>query len=203
MASPVLVPGRFSLGWPAGTGATAVPRLKRWAIQLRSEVGSAYSGWPELPKVIVTAAPDLIPPSLITSSRLAEGWRSAGLAGAWRQHDLTQSKNSSSMAEERVNRKLAAILAADVVGYISPDGGRRGGYARRLEAAPGNRLRSGRRRPQRPHREADRRWHHRRVRQRGRCRELRPVGATVAAHAPDQRASQPRSCCASASISAT
>ena len=44
LPSPVLGPGRFSLGWPAGIGATAVPRLKRWAIQLRSEVGSAYSG---------------------------------------------------------------------------------------------------------------------------------------------------------------
>ena len=61
---------------------------------------------------------------------------------------------------------------------FADDGGRRSGHARRLEAASGNRLRPGGRRPQRPGREADRRWHHRRVRKRHRCRELRPVGAT-------------------------
>jgi class 3 adenylate cyclase len=54
---------------------------------------------------------------MMQASVLSTDQGSAGLAGAWRQHDLTQSKNGSFMAEERVNRKLAAILASDVVGY--------------------------------------------------------------------------------------
>ena len=58
------------------------------------------------------------------------------------------------------------------------DGRRRGGHARRPEAIPGSRLRPGGRCPQRAHREADRRWHHRRVRQRGRCGELRAFNPT-------------------------
>ena len=47
----------------------AVPRLKRQGYtNVVVRVGNGYSGWPEhapLDKVIVTAAPDLIPPSLI------------------------------------------------------------------------------------------------------------------------------------------
>jgi protein-L-isoaspartate(D-aspartate) O-methyltransferase len=40
-------------------------------------IGNGYFGWPEhapFDKVIVTAAPDLIPPPLINQLRLAEGW---------------------------------------------------------------------------------------------------------------------------------
>ena len=47
----------------------AVPRLKRQGYtNVVVRVGNGYSGWPEhapFDKVIVTAAPDLIPPSLI------------------------------------------------------------------------------------------------------------------------------------------
>jgi hypothetical protein len=58
----------------------------------------------------------------------------------------TQSENGSFMAEERVKRKLAAILAADVVSY-SRLGSRRGGHAFRFEMPPGSNLRPRSRRP--------------------------------------------------------
>jgi adenylate cyclase len=44
------------------------------------------------------------------------------------------------MAEERINRKLAAILAADVVGYSRLMASDEGGHACRFEAAPANGL---------------------------------------------------------------
>jgi protein-L-isoaspartate(D-aspartate) O-methyltransferase len=56
----------------------AVRRLKGEGYDnIEVRVGNGYFGWPEhapFDKVIVTAAPDLIPPPLITSSRLAEEW---------------------------------------------------------------------------------------------------------------------------------
>ena len=72
----------------------AVQRLKREGytnVEVRS--GNGYFGWPEhapFDKVIVTAVPDLIPPPLINSSSLAEGWLS-------RSDCLTPSSFSSSI----------------------------------------------------------------------------------------------------------
>jgi protein-L-isoaspartate(D-aspartate) O-methyltransferase len=56
----------------------AVQRLKREGYtNVEVRIGNGYFGWPEhapFDKVIVTAAPDLIPPPLINSSRRAERW---------------------------------------------------------------------------------------------------------------------------------
>ena len=60
------------------------------------------------------------------------------------------------MADIRINRKLAAILAADVVGYSRLMEADEAGTLRRSETAPRDHLRPSRRRSQRPHREADR-----------------------------------------------
>ena len=63
------------------------------------------------------------------------------------------------MSEERVERRLAAILAADVSGYSRLMG-------RHTVAAPGASPRTDRpedRQPQRAHRQDDRRWHSDRV----------------------------------------
>ena len=64
------------------------------------------------------------------------------------------------MSEQRINRRLAAILAADVVGYSRLMGADEAGSP---ETASGIRLRPGSRRSQWPHCEADRRWRYRRV----------------------------------------
>ena len=55
----------------------AIQRLKRQGYtNVEVRVGNGYAGWPKhapFDKVIVTAAPDLIPPPLINQLR-AEGW---------------------------------------------------------------------------------------------------------------------------------
>ena len=60
----------------------AVQRLKQEGYtNVEVRVGNGYFGWPEhapFDKVIVTAAPDLIPPPLIKS---AQGWREDGDPG--------------------------------------------------------------------------------------------------------------------------
>ena len=60
----------------------AVQRLKRQGyINVEVRVGNGYFGWPEhapFDKVIVTAAPDLIPPPL---DQPAQGWRKDGDPG--------------------------------------------------------------------------------------------------------------------------
>jgi hypothetical protein len=96
-------------------------------------------------------------------------------AGAFAAHaDRDQFR---SMAEERIHRKLAAILAADVVGYSRLMAADEAGTLCCTEAASANRLRSGGRRAQRPHCQADRRRHDCRVWQRDRRGELRAVRA--------------------------
>ncbi len=56
----------------------AVQRLNRQGYtNVEVRVANGYLGWPEhapFDKVIVTAAPDLIPAPLTTNSRLAEEW---------------------------------------------------------------------------------------------------------------------------------
>ena len=94
------------------------------------------------------------------------------------------------MADIRINRKLAAILAADVAGYSRLMGA---DEAATLAALKRHRepFRPSPRRPQRPYCEADRRWRHRRVRQRRRCRELCTFVQRSNATTPDQSGSQP------------
>ncbi len=63
--------------------------------------------------------------------------------------ELVRLRPCASMAEERVNRKLVAILAADVVGYQRLMGADRSGTLAAL-GSTGELFRSGSRRPQRP-----------------------------------------------------
>jgi len=77
------------------------------------------------------------------------------------------------LSEERVERRLAVILAADVSGYSRLMG-------RHTVAAPGASPRADRpkdRQPQRAHRQDDRRWHSDRVSERGRSRRCGSRGA--------------------------
>ena len=77
------------------------------------------------------------------------------------------------MGDHGIQRRLAAILAADVAGYtrlMEEDTGR---HRRRLDGGPGRCHRSHRERPFRPHRQADRRRVPGRVSHRPASRRLR------------------------------
>ena len=79
----------------------------------------------------------------------------------------------TAMAAARVERRLAAILAADVVGYSPAHGARRARHARAPQGAPPGVRRPADRRAPRPDRQADGRWRPGRVRQRRRRCRLR------------------------------
>jgi class 3 adenylate cyclase len=62
--------------------------------------------------------------------------------------ELVRLRPCASMAEERVNRKLVAILAADVVGYSRlMEADESGTHPGGPQAAPADYFRSGSRRP--------------------------------------------------------
>ena len=108
------------------------------------------------------------------------------------------------MSEERVERRLAAILAADVVGYSRLMGADEDGTLAALKAHRRELIDPADRRAPRPHRQDHRRRLAGRIRQRRRCGALRgrgPArhGRAQCRHAPSDSASTS----ASASISAT
>ncbi len=77
------------------------------------------------------------------------------------------------MASERVERRLTAILAADVVGYSRLMGAEEEEHSLRVQGASARDCRSQDRRAPRPHRQDHGRRPARRVRQRRRCGTLR------------------------------
>ena len=108
------------------------------------------------------------------------------------------------MSEGRVERRLAAILAADVAGYSRLMGADEEGTLAALQGAAPRGGRSQDRRASRPHRQNHRRRPAGRVRQRRRCGALRGRGAARDGRAQRRRARQSgASNSASASMSAT
>ena len=108
------------------------------------------------------------------------------------------------MAEGRVERRLAAILAADVAGYSRLMGADEEGTLAALKAHRARADRSQDRRASRPHRQDHRRRDAGRVRQRGRCGALRRRGPARHGRAQCRRAAKiAGSSSASASTSAT
>ena len=77
------------------------------------------------------------------------------------------------MAEPHNERRLAAVLAADVVGYSRMMGGRRGRHPRPPQRSSSRIARADDCRASRPYRQAHGRRHAGGVRQRRRCRPLR------------------------------
>src|SRR5262249_3723115 len=102
-------------------GQRAIQRLKRQGYtNVEVRVGNGHTGWPKhapFDKVIVTAAPDLIPPPLI--NQLRAGGRMVipvGLPGA--QQLVVAEKDLNGRV---TTREIMPVVSAGLEGFAKPD----------------------------------------------------------------------------------